>query len=225
MNNHLLTDSMICLLGRLLPVYIPKDIRWVIAGQLKYHDMVTIAFVFGLKPMVSPEYIGCAIDDGYLSILKWRYTIDASSVCDGKYVVRATMAGHVDILKWFNNIVELNLQTLMHFAMQFGHCQVVQWLHSKGAQFVEVYMDSIIKKGHTDVFKYMLENNYIPNVDICALAAEYGQLEILQCALAAGAWYDNRMYSSAHQHVIDWLVENGYEESAMGCSEDYGDCV
>lgn len=139
--------------------------------------------------------IDLAAENGYLNIVQFLYEHRGSFYT--KHAIEgATKNGHIEIVKYLYEICNLRSIHIINFAAQFGHLNIVTYIHMKENNIKNYRaMDLAAEHGHIEIVKFLHNNNY-------------------NCSKNA----INNAASNGHTDIINFLLENrneGFTEDAF----------
>ena len=180
-----------------------------------------------------------AVLGGQIKVLKWLRENSctwhaATPVGCGHLQARdAARGGHLDILKWAHGNGcpwDKNASTE---AARHGHLEVLQWLRANGCPWTLSMCMSVAEEGeHLETATWVSENacwngkrtdeSAAEGTNMCAWAAQHGNLEMLQSLHANGCPWDERTCEAAaaggHLELLQWARANGCPWDESTCS-------
>jgi hypothetical protein len=104
-----------------------------------------------------------------------------------------------------------------------GRLDILQWALDKGCPWDARCASTCARFGHTDMFRWILDERFFINVvDICSNAASGGHLQLLQLAREYDCpWDENTFHCAARSgnfQLIKWARNNGCRWDANTCT-------
>jgi hypothetical protein len=173
----------------------------------------------GCRPH-TPVYYGAA-SVGRVDVLEWLVMRDSdfkpkSLICEG-----AAYGGSITALKWAIAYGCPITSEVVCTAALAGHVNVLQMIWDPDPDYhgrLILPFINAIRGGKLEVLQWLYTRHHadIPSTYLCASAAQYGQLHILQWLRAIGCAWDVKVivfaHDNGHYEVAQWARENGCPE-------------
>ena len=166
---------------------------------------------------ISSSIYANAAKGGHIKVLEWAREkgIGASDFSDQNDVTEyAALGGQCETLDWLRkNGFDWDTTTCAGAAAG-GHLELLKWLRDEGCPWDSTVYSKAAFKGHLDIIKWA-HSQSLPhdNCEICGLAAEKGNFEMLQWARENGfSWGRYTMWWAARANnleILKWAHENG----------------
>jgi len=98
-----------------------------------------------------------------------------------KYFDAALRLGSLNIIKWYSkNYNELFTPSTMDWAADYGHLEIIKWLHANGYNGTTDAMNYASLHGYLNIVKWLHANGYNCTTDAMDYAAENGHLNVVK---------------------------------------------
>jgi ankyrin repeat protein len=179
-------------------------------GYIKNEEVVKVFTTFDLFEMIweymyYEEEIERVIEKGYLKIIKEKEKLKLENEEENTNEIKV--------------------------ASEYGHLEVIKYLHSLGYKGDERAINMASKNGHLDVIKYLHSLGYKGNYDAIVWASMNGHLEVVKYLHYIG-YKDYKISrlpiylasSNGHLKIIKYLISVGYRGDlfAIGCASFNG---
>lgn len=168
-----------------------------------------------------------AAKGGHLIVLQWL----RSNGCpwDTNTCVAAAKRGHLNVLRWAHSKrCPWDARTCAA-AAKGGHLVVLRWARLSGCRWDantwhEAARAIAYSDRHFEIFKWIHENECPSgNLNICDIAAEYGNIDVLQWAHGHGFPWHSKTCAVAAENgrfdLLQWAHVHGCPWDASTCSE------
>lgn len=184
------------------------------------------------------DEVGCPSSDveytfaasrGHIHVVEWLIekgrTMDRSVMCR-----HAASGGHIEMLKWLRENGHPWDDTVCLSAVEWGHLDALMWLRAEGCPcdleycaelatvprmdlgLTKIEMKIMNTKNGLNIIKYLHDEGCpLDNPELCANAAEVGDLMMLKWLRGKGCPWDEDTCDRAadHSYVLDWIHANG----------------
>ncbi|TMW66015.1 hypothetical protein Poli38472_003780 [Pythium oligandrum] len=179
------------------------------------------------------QKLGICITHGHLEALQWLTASNQRLIQDSDFVLCATDAGQLDVLKWLREQgAQFPMAGVLSTAASRGHLHIIKWLHELQSRgWSPQLMDLAASNGHMDVVEF-LDEHRTEGCTTAAMdgAAQIGRLDIVQwlhvhrsegCTTRAM----DQAASGGHLNIVQWLHTNrteGCTTNAMDSAAGWG---
>lgn len=152
-----------------------------------------------------------AAEYNQLSTLQWL----RNNGCPWDYVsaVNAAEFGNEKILDYIYKSGGTINTDVVCAAFESGHINIVKYLHNIGMSWDSDLFGMAVFNDNNDLVKYLFAEGCPVSVYAATYAAQNGNLEILQFLITNGCPYDDNIYDTEYENVLDWLHEDNLHNS------------
>jgi hypothetical protein len=162
-------------------------------------------------------HIRQSIDDilvnGELYMLHWiidKYQPDFDYY---EWVVKAAINGHLHILLWLMNIVDITRTECLDIAARYGHIHILKGLNDFGIKPNSLTAINACSNGHLNIAEWVKDQGIPPSQDWGNYASVNGQLHVLKWLKIQGVESSIEWANWAARYeninILDWLKEQG----------------
>jgi hypothetical protein len=151
-----------------------------------------------------------AAENGYLNVLQWLRSPDASGnpdesgkVCpwNASTIASAAKGGHLNIVQWARSQNCPWDRWTCAYAAEAGHLDILIWARENGCQWDASTCSAAARGGHLDILIWARANGCPWNSSTCSAAAKGGHLNVLKWA---------RFPDASGKHGCDWDADTFY---------------
>jgi hypothetical protein len=127
----------------------------------------------------------------------------------------ATVNGHLPVLQWMHDHIDMWREPVCRIAAEAGHLEVLKWAHGHQRCDRSTFA-SASRGGHMEVVRYLHASRCPSDRSACALAASAGNLEVLAWLVERGCTCHpaeclTLAAEGGHLHVLTWLRSRGLD--------------
>lgn len=113
---------------------------------------------------------------GTIEMLEWLRTQDCE--WDSKICISAASSGNMETLQWLSNH-NYEIYSGASYAAEHGHLNVLKWLYDNDYLFDEDICTCAALGGSIEMMQWLMDHNYTCDDETCLNAARGGNLEML----------------------------------------------
>ena len=194
--------------------------KWAVENGCPLPD--TVVFSTTIDKISNIDYLfqkGClirevavreAVRKGQVQTLIWFLTHGAPhtiSACN-----EAAKYGKLSMLQWLCSMKFAVSAATMQSSVRHPH--IFKWLKNNGCPWNNETSTQIVRVQNAKLLKWALKRNCPVSKDICEIAAQIGDLEVMKVLMMFKCDFTlkatERIIKNGHYRLLSWLVKNGH---------------